>query len=160
MQMSFDFLPPAFFNHVLVIYIRRYQISREPSKHGSRLALYRGMGLFNLDSSGQTKLAVCVYNKVILFQIWKWGKNCLTSFKNIWEHAEATIVLIKGRYKMNVSNTVTMKCCHGRHDNQDGMVDMKKLKSNEEYYFDEHAVSRNSQDLLDSWFEVNMDVLN
>ncbi|CAC5366954.1 unnamed protein product [Mytilus coruscus] len=160
--MSFDFLPPAFFNHVLVSYIRRYQISREPSKHGSRLALYRGMGVFNLDTSGQTKLAVCVYNKVILFQIWQWGKHCQMSFKNIWEHAEATIVWIKGRYKMNVSYTVAMKCCHGRHDNQDGMVDMKMLKSNEEYYCDEHAVSHNSQDLLDSWFQeqLNAEMLN
>ncbi|CAG2236526.1 unnamed protein product [Mytilus edulis] len=57
--MHFDFLPPAFFNHFLVNYIRRYQISLEPSKHRCRPALYRGMGVFNLDSSGLTKLAVC-----------------------------------------------------------------------------------------------------
>ncbi|VDI63720.1 Hypothetical predicted protein [Mytilus galloprovincialis] len=141
--MNFDFLPPAFFNHVLVNYIRRYQISLEPSKHGCRPALYRGMGVFNLDSS--TKLAVCVNKQMILFQIWKWGKHSQVSFKCIWEHAEATITGIKGRYKMNVSYTVKMKCCNGSYDNPDGMVDMTKLESEEEYVCDEHAEELNAE---------------
>ncbi|CAG2242961.1 unnamed protein product [Mytilus edulis] len=94
--MHFDFLPPAFFNHFLVNYIRRYQISLESSKHGCKLALYRGMGVFNLDSSGRIKLAVCVSRHVILFQIWKWGKHSQLSFKGIWEHAESCITGIKG----------------------------------------------------------------
>jgi hypothetical protein len=68
--MDFDFLPPALFNHVLVGYIRRYQISREPSQRGNRLALYRGMGVFNLDTSGCTKLAVCV-----MYSTNKWLKK-------------------------------------------------------------------------------------
>ncbi|OPL33142.1 neuralized pats1, partial [Mytilus galloprovincialis] len=162
MCMHFDFLPPAFFNHVLVNYIRRYQISREPSKHGSKLALYRGMGVFNLDSSGRTKLAVCVSKHVILFQIWKWCKHSQVFFKDIWEHAEASITGIKGRYKMNVSYTVKMKCCNGSYDNPDGMVEMTKLESEEEYFCDEHAELHKSKDLLNSWFreELNAEMLN
>ncbi|XP_071121311.1 uncharacterized protein [Mytilus edulis] len=162
MCMHFDFLPPAFFNHVLVNYIRRYQISREPSKHGCKLALYRGMGVFNLDSSGRTKLAVCVSKHVILFQIWKWCKHSHLSFKGIWEHAEASITGIKGRYKMNVSYTVKMKCCNGSFDNPDGMVEMSKLETEEEYFCDEHAVLHKSKDLLESWFkeELNAEMLN
>ncbi|CAC5416399.1 unnamed protein product [Mytilus coruscus] len=160
--LNFDFLPPAFFNHVLVNYIRRYQISREPSKHGCRPALYRGMAVFNLDSSGRTKLTVCVSKHVILLQIWKWGKHSQVSFKGIWEHAEACITGIKARYKMNVSYTVKMKCCNGSYDNSDGMVEMTKLESGEEYFCDEHAVLHNSKDLLDSWFkeELNAEMLN
>ncbi|XP_076115645.1 uncharacterized protein LOC143083262 [Mytilus galloprovincialis] len=162
MCMHFDFLPPAFFNHVLVNYIRRYQISREPSKHGCKLALYRGMGVFNLDLSGRIKLAVCVSKHVILFQIWKWGSNFKLSFKGIWEHAEASIAGIKGRYKMNVSYTVKMKCCNGSFDNPDGMVEMSKLETEEEYLCDEHAVLHKSKDLLESWFkeELNDEMLN
>ncbi|VDI77146.1 Hypothetical predicted protein [Mytilus galloprovincialis] len=152
--MNFDFLPPAFFNHFLVNYIRRYQISLEPSKHRRRPALYRGMGVFNLDSSGRTKLAVCVSKHVILLQIWKWGKHSQVSFKGIWEHAEACITGIKGRYKMNVSYTVKMKCCNGSYDNANGMMEMTKLESDEEYFCDEHAVLHNSKDLLDSWFRL------
>ncbi|XP_063411013.1 uncharacterized protein LOC134693963 [Mytilus trossulus] len=160
--MHFDFLPPAFFNHFLVNYIRRYQISLEPSKHRRRPALYRGMGVFNLDSSGLTKLAVCVSKHVILLQIWKWGKHSQISFKGIWEHAEACITGIKGRYKMNVSYTVKMKCCNGSYDNLNGMMEMTKLESDEEYFCDEHAVLHNSKDLLDSWFkeELNPEMLN
>ncbi|CAG2236534.1 unnamed protein product [Mytilus edulis] len=176
--MHFDFLPPAFFNHFLVNYIRRYQISLEPSKHRHRPALYRGMGVFNLDSSGRTKLAVCVSKHVILLQIWKWGKHSQISFKGIWEHAEACITGIKGRYKMNVSYTVKMKCCNGSYDNLNGMIEMTKLESDEEYFCDEHAVLHNSKDiirllvlghnvftlvtLLDSWFkeELNPEMLN
>ncbi|XP_052067016.1 uncharacterized protein LOC127706426 isoform X2 [Mytilus californianus] len=160
--MKFDFLPPAFFNHVLVNYMRRYQISREPSKKGCKLALYRGMGVFNLDSSGRTKLAVCVSKHVILFQIWKWGKLSQMSFKSIWEHAEATITGIKGRYKMNVPYTVKMKCSNGSYDNPDGMMEMTKLESDDEYFCDEHAELHNSKDLLDSWFkeELNVEMLN
>ncbi|OPL21625.1 neuralized pats1, partial [Mytilus galloprovincialis] len=158
--MNFDFLPPAFFNHVLVNYIRRYQISLEPSKRGCRPALYRGMGVFNLDSS--TKLAVCVSKQMILFQIWKWGKHSKVSFKCIWEHAESIITGIKGRYKMNVSYTVKMKCYNGSYDNPDGMVEMSKLETEEEYFCDEHAVLHKSKDLLDPWFkeELNAEMLN
>ncbi|CAG2242963.1 unnamed protein product [Mytilus edulis] len=120
------------------------------------------MGVFNLDSSGRTKLAVCVSKHVILFQIWKWGKHSQVSFKGIWEHAEASITGIKGRYKMNVSYTVKMKCCNGSYDNPDGMVEMTKLESDEEYFCDEHAVLHKSKDLLNSWFkeELNAKMLN
>ncbi|OPL33497.1 neuralized pats1, partial [Mytilus galloprovincialis] len=128
-------------------------ISLEPSKHRCRPALYRGMGVFNLDSSGRTKLAVCVSKHVILLQIWKWGKHSQVSFKGIWEHAQACITGIKGRYKMNVSYTVKMKCCNGSYDNSNGMMEMTKLESDEEYFCDEHAVLHSSKDLLDSWFK-------
>ncbi|CAG2236231.1 unnamed protein product [Mytilus edulis] len=94
--------------------------------------------------------------------IWKWGKHSQVSFKGIWEHAEACITGIKGRYKMNVSYTVKMKCCNGSYDNANGMMEMTKLESDEEYFCDEHAVLHNSKDLLDSWFkeELNPEMLN
>ena len=104
--MDFDFLPPAFFNHVLVRYIRRYQISREPSQRGNILALYRGVGVFNLDTSGCTKLAVCVYGKVIQFQIWDWRENVVKSYKKVWENAVDFIAEIKRTYKTHVSYTI------------------------------------------------------
>ena len=152
--MDFDFLPPAFFNHVLVRYIRRYQIRREPSQRGNRLALYRGMGVFNLDTSGCTKLAVCVYGKVIQFQIWDWRENVVKSYKKVWENAVDFIAEIKRRYKTHVSYTIKMKCCDGSYDNPDGMVEVSKLQKDEQYYCDEHAITHNSKDLLDGWFKV------
>ena len=152
--MDFEFLPPAFFNHVLVGYIRRYQVSREPSKQGNRLALYRGMCVFNLNTSGCTKLAVCVYGKVIQFQIWDWRENIVKSYKKVWENAVDCIAEIKRRYKIHVSYTIKMKCCDGSYDNPDGMVEVSKLQKDEQYYCDEHAITHNSKDLLDGWFKV------
>jgi hypothetical protein len=152
--MDFDFLPPAFFNHLLVEYIRRYQISREPSQRGNRLALYRGMGVFNLDTSGCTKLAVCVYGKVIQFQIWDWRENVVKFYKKEWENAVDLIAEKKRRYKIHVSYTIKMKCCDGSYDNPDGMVEVSKLQKDEQYYCDEHAITHNSKDLLDGWFKV------
>jgi len=157
--MDFDFLPPAFFNHVLVGYIRRYQISREPSKRGNRLALYRGMCVFNLDTSGCTKLAVCVYGKVIQFQIWDWRENVVKSYKKVWENAVDFIAEIKRRYKIHVSYTIKMKCCDGSYDNPDGMVEVSKLQKDEQYYCDEHAIIHNSKDLLDGWFKVMLKLI-
>ena len=156
--MDFDFLPPAFFNHVLVGYIRRYQISREPSKRGNRLALYRGMGVFNLDTTGCTKLAVCVYGKVIQFQIWDWRGN-VKSYKKVWENAVDFIAEIKRRYKIHVAYTIKMKCCDGSYENPDGMVEVSKLQKDEQYYCDEHAITHNSKDLLDGWFKVMLKLI-
>jgi hypothetical protein len=157
--MDFDFLPPAFFNHVLVRYIRRYQISREPSRRGNRLALYRGMGVFDLYTLGCTKLAVCVYGKVIQFQIWDWRKNVVKSYKKVWENAVDLIAEIKRRYKIHVSYTIKMKCCDGNYDNPDGMVEVSKLQKDEQYYCDEHAITHNSKDLLDGWFKVMLKLI-
>ena len=157
--MDFDFLPPAFFNHVLVGYIRLYQISREPSKRGNRLALYRGMGVFNLDTSGCTKLAVCAYGKVIQFQIWDWRENVVKSYKKVWENAVDFIAEIKRRYKIHVAYTIKMKCCDGSYDNPDGMVEVSKLQKDEQYYCDEHATTHNSKDLLDGWFKVMLKLI-
>jgi hypothetical protein len=157
--MDFEFLPPAFFNHVLVGYIRRYQVSREPSKQGNRLALYRGMCVFNLNTSGCTKLAVCVYGKVIQFQIWDWRENIVKSYKKVWENAVDCIAEIKRRYKIHVSYTIKMKCCDGSYDNPDGMVEVSKLQKDEQYYCDEHAITHNSKDLLDGWFKVMLKLI-
>jgi hypothetical protein len=37
--LEFEFLPPAFFNHVLVGYIRKFNVSIECTENGSRLLL-------------------------------------------------------------------------------------------------------------------------
>lgn len=68
--MDFHFLPPAFFNHLLIGYMRRYPISIEPSNTVTKLALYRDMGVFNLDQSECIKLAICVFRNVVQFQVW------------------------------------------------------------------------------------------
>ncbi|CAC5381163.1 RHOB [Mytilus coruscus] len=116
----------------------------------------------NLFFKYQHDIGNLIYFEDIPELIWKWGKNSKLSFKDIWEHAEATITGIKGRYKMNVSYTMKMKCCNRSYDNPDGMVEMTKLESDDEYFCDEHAVLHNSKDLLDSWFkeELNAEMMN
>lgn len=152
--MDFYFLPPAFFNHLLVGYIRRYPISIEPSKRCTKLALYRGMGVFNLDQSGCIKLAICVFCNVVQFQVWYWKEPSVERNEQVWEEAELSVNAIIRRYKMNVKYTLKIKCMSGSYNNPIGMVDVKQLKNLESYFCNDHAESHKSKDILGCWIQV------
>ncbi|VDI50650.1 Hypothetical predicted protein, partial [Mytilus galloprovincialis] len=151
--MDFYFLPPAFFNHLLVGYIRRYPISIEPSKRCTKLALYRGMGVFNLDQSGCIKLAICVFCNVVQFQVWYWKEPSVERNEQVWEEAELSVNAIIRRYKMNVKYTLKIKCMSGSYNNPIGMVDVKQLKNLESYFCNDHAESHKSKDILGCWIQ-------
>ncbi|XP_052084812.1 uncharacterized protein LOC127721998 [Mytilus californianus] len=150
--MDFHFLPPAFFNHLLVGYMRRYPISIEPSNTVKKLALYRGMGVFNLDESGCIKLAICVFRNVVQFQVWYWQEPSVKLNERVWQEAELSVNAIIRRYKMNVVYMLKVKCMSGSYKNPVGMVDVVQLKKSEMYYCYEHAESHQSTEMLGCWF--------
>lgn len=152
--MDFDFLPPAFFNHLLVGYMQRYPISIEPSNTVTKLALYRGMGVFNLDESGCIKLAICVFRNVVQFQVWYWEEQSVELNERVWGEADLLVNEIIRRYKMNVKYTLKLKCMLGSYNKAIGMVDVVKLRNSESYYCNEHADSHKSKDILGCWIEV------
>lgn len=152
--MDFYFLPPAFFNHLLVGYMRRYPISIEPSKRCTKLALYRGMGVFNLDQSGCIKLGICVFCNVVQFQVWYWKVQSVEMNERVWGEAELSVNAIIRRYKMNVKYTLKIKCMSGSYNNPIGMIDVAQLKNSESYYCNDHKISHESKEILGCWFRV------
>lgn len=152
--MDFYFLPPAFFNHLLVGYMRRYPISIEPSRKVTKLSLYRGMGVFNLDQSGCVKLAICVFCNVIQFQVWYWQEPSVQLNEQVRKDAESSVDAIIRRYKMNVEYTMKLKCISGSYNNPVGMVDVAQIKDLETYFCNEHAETHKSKAILGCWFQV------
>ncbi|CAG2209593.1 unnamed protein product [Mytilus edulis] len=70
--LEFEFLPPAFFNHILAWYIKNYPVSAifEKGTRTNRKALYRQIGVFDLDHSRCQQLVVCEGPNVIAIQVW------------------------------------------------------------------------------------------
>ncbi|CAC5401748.1 unnamed protein product [Mytilus coruscus] len=132
--------------------MRRYPISIEPSKRVTKLALYRGMGVFNLDQSECIKLAICVFCNVVQFQVWYWQEQSVELNERVWEEAESSVNAIILRYKMNVKYTLKVECMSGSYNNPVGMVDVVQLKNSESYYCNEHAESHKSKEILGCWF--------
>ncbi|CAC5371715.1 unnamed protein product [Mytilus coruscus] len=147
--LDFEFLPPAFFNHILVWYIKRYSVSviLEQGLRNERKALYRQIGVFDLDSSGCEQLVVCEGRNIIALQVWNLRVSKQT-YGDIRTDLIEFIVTLRDRYRLKLVFTITFKCKDG-----DFNSNLRKLSSllPREYLCKEHETTHLSDDLVKPW---------
>ncbi|XP_063417029.1 probable serine/threonine-protein kinase roco6 [Mytilus trossulus] len=97
--LEFEFLPPAFFNHIIAWYIKHYHVSaiHEQETRTNRKALYRQIGVFDLDISRCQQLVVCEGPNVVALQIHQKIQHS--------DHQHEG-----GRYQINIHTFVDTKC--------------------------------------------------
>ncbi|CAG2223809.1 unnamed protein product [Mytilus edulis] len=112
--LDFNFLPPSFFNHLLVTFVKKYVLCTDKN---DRLQLYRGMGIFNFEESGCQKLIVCLSENSIAVQVWNFHNEeqqiCNTNYGNIREYILSTVQLLQRRYKIRIQYECFLKCPEG-----------------------------------------------
>ncbi|XP_063410536.1 uncharacterized protein LOC134693628 [Mytilus trossulus] len=148
--LEFDFLPPAFFNHILVHLIRIYHVSEADVK--SRLALYSSLGVFDLNKSATSKLVLCTANDTIAFQVWQWLKDGL-QFVYLRTKIEEIVDDIIKRYQMDIKYDVKYKCKTGTFSKQTGRKTARELSQLKKYCCSEHNENHEAKEIIEVWIE-------
>ncbi|CAC5411131.1 unnamed protein product [Mytilus coruscus] len=147
--LEFEFLPPAFFNHILAWYIKQYHVSTifDKETRTNRNALYRQIGVFDLDSSGCEQIVVCEGLNIIALQVWDTRKSGGT-YGYLRKSLCQFIETIQKRYSLKISHTKSFKC-------KDGDFTMNRKKMADLYSADyrclEHMENHLSEDLVKPW---------
>ncbi|CAC5370505.1 unnamed protein product [Mytilus coruscus] len=150
--LEFNFLPPSFFNHVLVTFCQKYVLCTDEDQ---RLQLYRGMGIFNLEKNGCQKLVACLSENSIAVQVWKYHNEeqyiCNTNYSTIREYLINTVHLLQRRYKINIHYKCFLKCPDGKYYKTAGKVSCDEACDN--YFCPEHGTTHSLEEIRKIWFQ-------
>lgn len=136
--LQFEFIPPAFFNHVFGYFLRKYKPSKTRNTLQS-LALFRWICIFDIDSYPCTKLMVAMSSNTIALQLLSFSKEredfgliCSNIRQGLMKETEA----IKKRYKLNIFYELRFKCSAGHYHND--TISYKELTRLAEYCCKQH----------------------
>jgi hypothetical protein len=156
--LEFEFLPPAFFNHVLVGYIKKFNVSIESTENGARLSLYRGIGVFDIDTSGCRKLIICADKNLIAFQIWIYGNALHSTFHDFRQILTNMVDMLSERYQICCKYKVKVKCSESDYQKAEGRFEYKDLQDDKIYFCPEHHKEHECLDVYKYWFSDKVDV--
>lgn len=151
--LKFSFLPPAFFNHVSALFIRKYEPSKVENTIQS-LALFRGICVFDIDKSGCQKLLVTMSTDTIAIQLLTFSTREKKDedeiiCSNIRKDLTKYIQTIKQRYKLTICYDLHLKCSTGNY--YENTMSYKELKSSAEYYCQQHKEVHQSKEIYLPW---------
>lgn len=156
--LKFKFLPPAFFNHFSVWFMRNYEPSKVNDERQS-LALFRGISIFDIDKSGCEKLLVTMSTDTVALQLLSFsnedkdfGRMCSDIRTSLIRKTED----IKEKYKLTICYDLHFKCSKGRY--YEDTISFTKLKSLPEYYCNEHKEAHQSAQVYLPWMMYQNEV--
>ncbi|CAG2236428.1 unnamed protein product [Mytilus edulis] len=150
--LEFQFLPLAYFNHILFYYITRYTVCE---KAGQK-TLYRGKTLVNLDKTGLRKLCICFSKNAIAFQVWTLSDVEDNIYSTILEELCKKIEELKERLRQSISYDIKAKCSNGDYSNKEGRMTFKELGEmceNGHYLCPEHNEMHSKDDVEKTWLQ-------
>lgn len=149
--LKFAFLPPAFFNHFSVWFIKNYKPSKiDDMRH--TYALYRGICIFDIDNSGCEKIMVTMSSDTIAIQILSFSTQTTdlgSICSNIREKLIRKIEAIKERYKLNIYFEVHFKCSSGQYYKD--TLCYRDLLETKEYFCTQHREVHQSKMIYLPW---------
>ncbi|CAC5398283.1 unnamed protein product [Mytilus coruscus] len=146
-MIEFDFLPPSYFNHILVSFVKEKRLS---TKKDNQLCIYRNIGLFDINDARTRVLVICLSKNAIAMQVLQWNleRHCYSGIKSKLIDLVRTMKL---RYRINISYTKKFKCSEGKCFENDGRVDFETELAEIEYRCTEHKNTHLSKDIFNSW---------
>ncbi|CAC5390652.1 unnamed protein product [Mytilus coruscus] len=105
--LQFNFLPPAFFNHILVTFLSKYSLSIVGK---GRLAIYRGIGVFDIEASNCQKLLVCLSENTVAMQVWQFEKRDGLCYHEIRKYLIKTVDILRQKYRISIIYQCFLKC--------------------------------------------------
>lgn len=156
---EFNFLPPAFFSHILCIFMTRYQISSYMMEDTEMSAIGRDFGLFDLDSSSREQVVLRTSKKSIAMQMWTLtDKNTIpfTESINLMQSLKCYIKDVSKKNRLQVEYNVYLKCPDGDFT-KSGKKKFSELKNIPQYRCLEHNIMHNTHDVYLPWYSDKID---
>lgn len=155
--LQFNFLPLAYFNHILFDYITNYPICEvtpgEP-------AIYCGKAVFWFNKEKSNKLIVCFSQNAISLQIWKWNDVIDNAYTNVIDKLLGKIEQLKKGLDQNIFYEIKAKCSLGNFADARGRIGQENLNESKKYFCEEHNDMHNTIDMTTTWFKDHINVSN
>lgn len=157
---EFKFLPIAYNNHILVSYIRNYNVCKVKSgdtEGEAQPAIYAGKVVVYLDDTKTRQLIICFSRNAISLQVWKRRVMEDKTYKKIIQELISKIAELEKKFTHNISFEIKAKCSHGDYSDSSGRVtceDLNQLCDGErEYLCAEHNCFHRKEDIENIWLK-------
>ncbi|CAC5389056.1 unnamed protein product [Mytilus coruscus] len=160
--MVFDFLPPALYNHLLVLCMCDSKFEK--------INLYPRIGIFRiLDGEERDQLVICELTKKIIIQRVHPGSEHYNSSgqknetipngQDVFNNISSKINDILAKYKMSLKCTYHIKCGVAPDDIPDYLYSEEYIKNNPERWCNHHNASHTLGNLLKFWLDRSVSTL-
>ncbi|CAG2250963.1 unnamed protein product [Mytilus edulis] len=149
--LVFNFLPPSYFNHVLVSFVKNNPLFYDTED--SRLGIYRNVGIFQLNNSGSEILVICLSKNLIAMKVLQFNSSEDVCYSNIKTKLINLVDSIKLRYRINVTYEIRFKCHGGSLIDNKGIGYDEALEKSE-YLCTEHKRMHLSKEIYRFWLKV------
>ncbi|CAC5387918.1 unnamed protein product [Mytilus coruscus] len=148
--LEFNFLPPAFFNHILVTFLKKYSLCIVGD---GRLAIYRGIGIFDLEASKCHKLVVCISEYSVAMQVWQFKKGERICYHEHMKYLTYIVDLLQQKYRIKLPYQCFLKCPDGTHHEIAERIYLSDVAKTAQHYCPKHPF-HTLDELRRFWFEV------
>ncbi|VDI72377.1 Hypothetical predicted protein [Mytilus galloprovincialis] len=149
-SLVFNFLPPSYFNHILVSFVKNQQLCH--NKNDSNLSMYRNIGIFQLNDTGSEILVICLSKNLIAMQVRQLQSDDVC-YSYVKDELINLVDLIKQRYRINVTYEIRFKCPGGSLSDNAG-ISYDGAMENSEYRCTYHNEMHLCKDVYRSWLKV------
>lgn len=155
--LEFSFLPPAYFNHILVSFVKKNKLMVEKN---DRLSIYRNCGIFQLNEARSHILVICLSKNVIAMQVWE--RNCKEHlcYSEVKKDLIDLVYLMRKRYNLNITYEEKFACSDGNYCLKRERIDNYTVEKNDAYYCFEHKEMHSRTELYRSWMAVCKNIFN
>ncbi|CAG2222392.1 unnamed protein product [Mytilus edulis] len=147
--LVFNFLPPSYFNHILVSFVKSQQLFH--NKNDSNLSIYRNIGIFQLNDTGSEILVICLSKNLIAMQVRQLQSDDVC-YSYVKDQLINLVDLIKQRYRINVTYEIRFKCPVGSLTDNVGISYDEAMEKNE-YRCTDHNEMHLCKDVYRSWLK-------
>lgn len=163
--LEFEFLPVAYYNHIMFDYIRQYTVCEDESGHP---AIYKGKAVVYLDDAHSKLLMICFSQNAISVQIWEWSDANPKIYEKSLKELCCKIDKLEEKSNHNLHYKIKAKCSTGDYSKKCGRISCEELtsqcKEEKEYNCKEHKGElHNKNEILNTWFKhaaaVSVDLL-
>ncbi|CAC5355479.1 unnamed protein product [Mytilus coruscus] len=158
LTLEFKFLPIAYFNHILVNYIRNNRVYTSKSGHP---VIYTGKTIVHLDETFYNLLIICFSKNAISLQIYSAehqididanDKTYALILRNLCSEIEK----LERTLMHTLSYKITAKCSTGDYDSITGRISIDELNTksdNGRYFCKEHGDFHSTEDIENTWLK-------
>ncbi|CAC5396546.1 unnamed protein product [Mytilus coruscus] len=122
--LEFEFLPVAYYNHIMYDYIRQYTVCEVKSGFP---AIYKGKAVVYLDEAKSKMLIICFSKNAISLQIWEWSDTNAKLYENILREICGKIDKLEDKLIHNLHYKIKANCSTGDYSQSFGRISYEEL---------------------------------
>ncbi|XP_052079265.1 uncharacterized protein LOC127717596 [Mytilus californianus] len=144
--LKFCFLPPSYFNHILVFFVKNYKAL---TKEDEQLCISCNFGQFLLNDSGSEILVICATRNSIAVQV-RYRSKTLVCYSSVKNKLIDLVHSLNLRYRINITYNKLFKCSDGDYSMKEGRIGYDIVLQNR-YFCEAHNGGHVSKEVYNSW---------